>query len=248
LYFADLIVIENDNEKISRILLDYNLYLYAKMLPINLQTFYEKYFMIIQDYKYPKEISDVLTLNPNFFKNDKLILSNEKLIHQLKYNLQYHLLYYPLKMNEIKTTKFLPNFYKKPSDFSSDFIYYIFAFNVLIDASDKIYLNNISIEETLKYNDGYWYNKTQLPSSFDCPFRFLRIDTIEKGILYTYFWNKYGYLPSYDVDIDSSHYIIVEYIDGKWNNDNPSLQNNVYIIKNELLIILFLPNNIHLKN
>jgi hypothetical protein len=246
------IIIDNDskNEKLSRILIDYTLYLYSSFFfeKQEFSIFFKNYFDVQKNYIYPDIIYEHFDQNPDIYDFQKhiLILSSESILQKLKFTIQYYLLYKYSELKEYKFQKILPQFYIKNTDFfSSKYIFELNVFeNMLMKEKKNIFTDSLrDFLSNNNYKEGYWYNHTQSPLPF--PFKFIQIENENHGIQLSLFWNKYNYIPineNIDIDIDIDLIVLCYFKENQWiytkEFDEKKKQIPVFIVLFEKIYVL----------
>jgi len=216
-----------NKQQLSRILIDYTLYLYSKFSfpSLNFNSFFQKHTIITPNYIYPKTFSEMINENPLIYNLEKelLILDSKETKEKLSFQIQYYLTYEYDVLETFHTNTILPHFWKVPYDFQNwREMYYTNVFERLFKHNDVVYALDQHSLSLLQKPKGYWYEYKELPiKEWNYPFRYVKVEDEQEAIALTLFWRKYRYIPSYKIGmIETENKKEFYYSQGKWDRPN----------------------------
>jgi hypothetical protein len=198
-------------KRLARVVVDYILYLYSKFPNNDVDEFLKNHTSIIQGYKYPTEISELIDENPEIMKDNMLILYSASLRQRLRFNVKHALLYDKDRLDKYKTIVSLPNFWESPFDFVNwKEIRYISR--TADPFSKQITVDQIPFNDIFK-DKGYWYDKEQGVVMYR------KVKDVDEAIAMTIFWNRFKYIPSFELTemATSNNIEIYTMTNGEWD-------------------------------
>ena len=202
-------------KRLARVIVDYVLYLYSKYPNNDIDDFLKKHTRIVNGYKYPTNLSEIINENPEIMQDDVLILFSQSLRQKLRFNIKHSILYDNDKLQKYKTFTFLPNYWESPFDFFNwKEVRYVSRTDPF---SQDITVHQISFND-ISNEKGYWYYRDEFQGLTE-PFMYRKIKDIDEGIALTIFWNRFKYIPSFELTKMTSdkEINVITNINGKWD-------------------------------